>query len=77
MPCTQTVMILTKDDVTHIREQISLHCHWSDKVMNHLDDFFALLDFEENTVLQVSGKIISTEPPQFKQVQKQRKQNEP
>lgn len=45
--------------------------------MNHLDDFFALLDFEENTVLQVSGKIISTEPLQFKQVQKQRKQNEP
>ena len=69
-------MFFSKEDVEHIRKQISLHCHWSDKVMNHLDDFFAYLDFEENTILQMEGNIISTEPPQQKQIMKQRKKDE-
>lgn len=73
MPCTHSMMILKKEDVAHIRDQIALHCHWSDKVMNRLDDFLAYLDFEENTVLQIDGNIISTEPPQLKQIMKQRK----
>ncbi len=66
MPCTKAMMFLRKEDVEHIRHQISLHCHWSDKVMNRLDDFFAYLDFDENSILHVEGNIVSTEPPQLK-----------
>ena len=55
----------TKEEVDHIRDQISLHCHWNDKVMNKLDDLFQYMEFPEDYLLQVDAQpFLNREPKQ-------------
>lgn len=53
----------TKEDVDHIKDVISLHCHWSDKVMNKVEDFFTFLDIPEGQVVEIQSTLVPVEKP--------------
>lgn len=71
---TKALMILSQEDVKHIKEVISLHCNYDDKVMNRLEDFLDTFkyDLDAMHLIQIDGSVLSTEQPQMKQIMKLR-----
>ena len=53
----------TKEDVEHIKDVISLHCHWNDKVMNKVEDFFSFLEIPEGQVVEIQSTLVPIEKP--------------
>lgn len=53
----------TKEDVDHIKDVISLHCHWNDKVMNKVEDFFSFLEIPEGQVVEIQSTLVPIEKP--------------
>ena len=53
----------TKEDVDHIKDVISLHCHWSDKVMNKVEDFFNFIEIPEGQVVEIQSTLVPVEKP--------------
>ena len=75
---TKALMILSQEDVKHIKEVISLHCNYDDKVMNRLEDFLDTFKYDLDAMhrIQIDGSVLSIEEPQMKQMFKQRIPNE-
>lgn len=71
---TKATMILSLEDVKHIKDVISLHCSYDDKVMNRLEDFLDNFKYDLDVMhrIQIDGSVLSTEPPQMKQIMKLR-----
>ena len=68
---TKALMILSQEDVKHIKEVIALHCSYDDKVMNRLEDFLDTFKYDLDAMhrIQIDGSVLSTEQPQMKQIQ--------
>ena len=71
---TKALMILSQEDVKHIKDVIALHCSYDDKVMNRLEDFLDNFKYDLDVMhrIQIDGSVLSTEEPQLKQIMKLR-----
>jgi len=65
-----TYISFTKEEVDHIRQFISLHGDWQDKIINHLDDIFAYIDFPEDHILTIEAYGACIKEPKQEQVQR-------
>ena len=59
----QNYSYFTKEDVENIKDVISLHCHWNDKVMNKVEDFFSFMEIPEGQVVEIQSTLVPIEKP--------------
>ena len=67
----------TKEEVDYIRNFISIHADWKDKVINRLYDIFAYLKFPEDYIFTIEtyGTCIKEPKQEQKQILRKNKKN--
>lgn len=72
---SQTIVILTKEQVEYIKNRVFPYCCWADKIMQKFEDLFNHLDFTEDNVLELRGTLLSMKHPKQEQIYIQRLKN--